>query len=356
MLRKVLFFTVGCLFFFGGFVSLSEGANVILNGAGATFPYPLYEKWIEVYQDAAGVRISYRAVGSGAGIRQLIKKNVDFGATDAFMAVDELKRADGDILHVPTCLGAVSIIYHLPGKPVLRFTPEILADMFLRKITRWSHEAISAVNPGIHLPDLPISVVHRSEGSGTTFIFTDYLSKVSPEWKETIGRGKKVRWRTGMGVEGNPSVAELVKKIPGAIGYVELAYAKRHGLPVAFVKNRSGYFVTPTLASVSASAEVDLPSDTRILITDTEAPDGYPISAFTWLIVYREQDYHGRPYDKAFQLSRFLWWAVHEGQQYTKKLLYAPLPRGAVRRAEAIIRSMHFNGQSFVDRPLKGLN
>ncbi len=355
MLRKTACLFIACVFTSIALVPLNEGANVILSGAGATFPYPLYEKWIDRYQQESGVRISYRAVGSGEGIRQIISRTVDFGATDAFMSEDEMARADGDILHVPTCLGAVAIIYHLPGKPVLRFSPKLLADIFSGKITRWSHEAISSVNPGIHMADMPITVVHRSEGSGTTFIFTDYLSKVDLSWRERIGRGKKIRWPSGMGVEGNPSVAELVKKIPGAIGYVELAYAKRNELPAAFVKNRSGYFVAPTLASVSAAAEVALPSDTRILITDTQAPDGYPISAFTWLIVYREQSYNQRAYEKAFQLSRFLWWAIHRGQQYTRSLLYAPLPRGAVSLSESIIRSMCYNGRPCSEESLGGL-
>jgi len=345
MFKRTLVFGLLCIFSVLILVPPGEGADRILSGAGATFPYPLYEKWIDMYRKKTGVRVSYQAVGSGAGIRQLLERKVDFGGTDAFMSRDELERAKGDILHIPTCVGAVSIIYHLPENPVLNFTPKLIADIFMGKVSNWSDEEISAVNPGIRLPDLGISVVHRSDGSGTSFIFTDYLSKVDPEWRDKVGRGKKVRWLTGMGVEGNPNMAGFVKKISGSIGYVELAYAKRHHLPIALIKNRFGRFVAPTLKSVSSAAEVAIPSDTRILITDTKAPDGYPISAFTWLIFYKEQSYNQRPYDKACQIARFLRWAIHEGQQYTNhELLYARLPRSAVRKAEAIIRSMRFGG------------
>ena len=350
MFKKAIFLYLSCIWGVISLTSFCQGADVILSGAGATFPYPLYEKWIDVYRKKTGVRISYSPVGSGSGIKQLVEQSVDFGATDAFMSQEDPDRARGEILHIPTCLGAVSIIYHLPGNPILRFTPKLLSDIFLGRISKWSDREISAANSGIDLPDLEISVVHRSEGSGTTFIFTDYLSKVSPEWKEKVGRGKRVRWPAGMGVEGNPNVAAFVKKINGSIGYVELAYARQNNLPVAFVKNRSGYFVMPTLKSVSSAAEVTLPSDTRILITNTGAPDGYPISAFTWLIFYKEQSYNDRSYDRACQLCRFLWWAIHEGQQYTNhELLYARLPRGAVKKAEEIILSVRFEGRPVME-------
>lgn len=356
MVRKMLFFNLLGLFVMLSLTSSGEGADVILSGAGATFPYPLYEKWIGVYQEKTRVRVSYQAVGSGAGIKKLLEKEVDFGATDAFMSRDELDRAKGDILHIPTCLGAVTIIYHLPGNPVLRFTPELLSDIFMERVTHWSDEAISEVNPGVRLPDLEILVVHRSEESGTTFIFTDYLSKVSSQWRDKVGCGKKVRWLTGMGVEGNPGMAELVKKVPGSIGYVELAYAKRHAFPVALIKNRSGRFITPTLESVSRAADIPLPSDTRILITDTKVPQGYPISAFTWLIIFKEQSYNHRSREKAEQLARFLWWTVHEGQHYTNhELLYAPLPGGAVRKAEAVILSMGFDKKPLFETSPGGL-
>jgi phosphate transport system substrate-binding protein len=336
-------------------VGWSEGADTILNGAGATFPYPLYEKWVEVYRKKTGIRVVYHAIGSGSGIQRLLSKEVDFGGTDAFLSQEEHKQADGHILHIPTCLGAVTIIYHLPGNPVIKLTPDLISEIFLGKCSNWSDERISSINPGIPFPDRLISVVHRSEESGTTFIFTDYLSKTSSQWRKEVGRGKTVRWLTGMGVEGNPGVAELVKKIPGSIGYVELAYANQQLLPIALIKNRSGRFVAPTLRSVSSAADVSLPSDTRIMITDTPSPDGYPISAFTWLIFYKDQSHHQRSYDRALQLGLFLWWTLHEGQQYGSELLYAPLSQSAVSKGEAIVRSMQFRGEPLIKASSGGI-
>jgi phosphate transport system substrate-binding protein len=332
-----------------------EAADTILNGAGATFPYPLYEKWMNIYREKTGIRVDYQAVGSGSGIRKLLGREVDFGGTDAFLSNEELEQAEGDILHIPTCLGAVTIIYHLPENPLLKFTPELIADIFLGKLSNWSDQRISAINPGVRFPDLKISVVHRSDGSGTTFVFTDYLSKSNPSWQKQVGRGKKVRWPTGMGVEGNPNLAQFVKKIPGSIGYVELAYAKRHHLPVASIKNRSGHFIEPTMKTVSRAAEVSLPADTRILITDTPSPDGYPISAFTWMIFYKEQSYDQRSHDKALQLGRFLWWALHEGQKYNRELFYAPLPREAVQKSEEIVASLRFQGLPLIETTSGGV-
>jgi phosphate transport system substrate-binding protein len=347
MSKRLLLATVTCLVVMFAFPAKSD---VILHGAGATFPQPLYKKWIEVYRKKTGVRISYQGIGSGGGIRRLLEKSTDFSGTDAFLSDDELSPGGNDILHVPTCLGAVTVTYNLPGNPSLKFTPELIADIFLGKITRWSDKRISKVNPSIKLPDVEISVVHRSDGSGTSFVFTSYLSRVSDQWKKRVGRGKTVRWPTGLGVEGNPNVAEFVGRISGSIGYVELTYAKSHLLPVAFVKNKHGRFVEPTLESVSSAAEVVLPEDTRILIVDTDATNGYPISAFTWLIFYKEQSYNNRSKDKAESLARFLWWAVHSGQRYNKKLFYAPLPEAAVKKAEAIISSMTFNGEQVWQR------
>ncbi|MCF8130584.1 MAG: phosphate ABC transporter substrate-binding protein PstS [Deltaproteobacteria bacterium] len=350
-LRGFCCFWVFCLLFAA---SSSQGADTILTGAGATFPFPLYEKWIEVYREETGIRLDYQAVGSGAGIQKLLGREVDFGGTDAFLSQNELKQAHGGILHIPTCLGAVTIIYQLPENPVLKFTPELISDIFLGELSNWSDERISAINPGVRFPDLKISVIHRSDGSGTTFVFTDYLSKSNSQWQNQVGRGKKVRWLTGMGVEGNPNVAQLVKKIPGSIGYVELSYAKRHGLPVALIKNKSGRFIAPTLEAVSKAADVPLPADTRILITDTPSPEGYPISAFTWLIFYREQSYDQRSRHRALQLGRFLWWTLHGGQKYNEALLYAPLPEEAIRKAEGIVRALQFRGMPLIEATSRG--
>lgn len=323
--------------------------QVILRGAGATFPFPLYAKWIENYRLQTGLRLSYEPVGSGAGINQLLSREVDFGGTDALPTDEELRRAPSEVLHIPTCVGAVAIVYHLPVETDLKLTPELVADIFLDRIKNWSDKRLSEANGNLSLPRLNITVVHRSESSGTTFIFTDYLSKASPEWRDRVGSGKTVRWPTGLGIEGNPGIAELVKKIPGSISYVELAYAGKENLPTALLRNRAGHFIKPGLDSVSSAAGVDLPYDSGMLITDTPSPTGYPISAFSYLIFYKEQAYGQMPLTRAAALARFLWWAIHEGQELSEKLNYSRLPEPAVKIAEGVIRSMVFNGKPVAD-------
>jgi len=316
----------------------------ILKGAGATFPHPLYKEWINIYEKDTGIRISYQAIGSGGGIKALLDKEVDFGATDAFLSDGELKKIKSDILHIPTCLGAVVIIYNLPGKPALRLTPQLLGDIFMGKISRWSSEKIAKVNPGLNLPDMKITVVHRSESSGTTFIFTNYLAKISSQWKERVGAGKLVRWPAGAGVEKNPGVARIVKKIEGAIGYVELNFAVQAELPTAKIQNKAGNFIKPDMNSMNLAAQIHLPVDTRTLIIDTSAPKGYPISAFTWLIFYKEQNYDNRSFQRAKSLTSFLWWVVHDGQRINNRKKYGTLSSQAVVRAENIIRQITYNG------------
>ena len=318
-------------------------SNIILSGAGATFPFPLYSKWIDLYQLQTNVRVSYAPVGSGAGITRLIEKKIDFGATDAYLSDEEIRLAPAEILHIPTCVGAVAIIYNLPVKEELKLTPQLIADIFMGKITKWSDKAISKINPGLNLPDLDITVIHRSDSSGTTFLFTDYLSKSIGPWKDRIGAGKLVKWTTGMGIEGNPGIVDLVKRVPGSISYAELAYAIQENLPTALVKNSSGHFIRPTLESVSAGAEVEIPADTRRLITNTSAVNGYPIGAFTYLIFYKEQASRQMSMGKAAALARFLWWAIHDGQQHNESMHYGRLPAEVVRKAEAIVRLMTYN-------------
>lgn len=328
----------------------AQAADIILNGAGATFPYPLYQEWIASYETATGQRISYQAVGSGEGIRQLLAQAVDFGATDAYLSDAELRKAPASILHLPTCLGAVVITYSLPGRPELKFTPELLAGIFLGKITNWSDRKIANANEGIKLPDLEIKVIHRSDSSGTTFIFTDYLSKVSADWREQIGVGKAVRWPTGLGLDGNPKIAEFIQKIPGSIGYLELSYTQVHALPTATIRNQSGNFLKPTLASVTAAANVELPADARLMITNTKAADGYPISAFTYFAFFREQNYQARSQERAQALAKFFWWSIHNGQALTEKKFYSPLPKVAVSKAEQILHSMTWSGEPLIQR------
>ncbi len=328
--------------------SLIFAQSIELLGAGATFPFPLYTKMFDVYHKITGVKVNYQSIGSGGGQRQLLSKTVDFGASDAFMTDEQLKNAPGEILHIPIALGAVIPTYNLPGNPEIKFTPDILADIFLGKIKKWNEPRLAALNPSLKSINLDIIIVHRSDGSGTTFIWTDYLSKVSKEWKDKVGAGTSVNWPTGIGGKGNEGVTGLVRQTPGSIGYVELIYALQNNLPTGLVKNKSGKFVKPSIETVSSSANIGLPDDTRISITDTESPEGYPISGFTWLLVYREQNYDGRKRERAEALVKLLWWMTHEGQKYTKPLHYAPLPYQAVLKAERIIKSITYNGKSIL--------
>ena len=315
-----------------------------LLGAGATFPYPLYSKMFDTYYQTNKVKINYQAIGSGGGIQQLISKTVDFGGTDAFMNAREIKKAELPILHIPTCLGAVVVTYNLPDKPKLKFTPDVIADIFLGKITKWNDPRITGVNPEVKLPDMGIVVVHRSDGSGTTSIFSDYLSKVSKEWEFKVGADKSLNWPVGLGAKGNPGVAGLVNQTPGAIGYVELIYTIQNNMPAGLIKNKAGNFIDPSLQSVSAAANIELPDDTRVSITNTDAADGYPISGFTWLIFYKEQNYAERSKEKAEELLKLLWWMIHDGQQFAELLHYSPLSKSAVQKSEAILRSVLYSG------------
>jgi phosphate transport system substrate-binding protein len=316
-----------------------------LLGAGATFPYPLYSKMFDTYYQAYKVKINYQAIGSGGGIQQLISKTVDFGGTDAFMNERELKKAEVPILHIPTCLGAVVVTYNLPDKPKLKFTPDVIADIFLGKITRWDDPRIAAVNSDVKLPGLSIVVVHRSDGSGTTFIFSDYLTKVSKDWAFKVGADKSLNWPAGLGAKGNPGVAGLVNQTPGAIGYVELIYTMQNNMPAGIIKNKAGNFIEPNIKSTSAAANIDMPDDTRVSLTDTAAADGYPISGFTWLIFYKEQNYSSdRSKERAEELVKLLWWMLHEGQQVAEPMQYAPIPKNAVAKGEQILRSIVYNG------------
>src|SRR4030042_6452578 len=279
-----------------------------LIGAGATFPYPLYSKMFDVYSKEYGVKVNYQAIGSGGGIRQLTNKTVDFGGSDAMMSEADLKEASAPILHIPTCTGGVVLTYNLPENLQLKFTPDVIADLFLGKIGKWNDRRISEINPGVKLPDMNVTVVHRSDGSGTTFIFSDYVSKVSREWKEKVGAGTSLNWPTGLGGKGNPGVAGLVKQIPGSIGYVEVIYALQNKMPYGMVKNKKGNFVTATLAATSKAADTNLPDDMKVSLTDTDAPEGYPISGCPWMLVYKDQGYRDRSEEKAKELVKLLWW------------------------------------------------
>lgn len=321
-------------------------ADQELLGAGATFPQPLYSKMFDAYNQQYKVKVNYQGIGSGGGINQLIKKTVDFGGTDAFMTEKELKEAGAPVLHIPTCLGAVVVTYNLPGNPKLNFTPDVIADIFLSKITKWSDPKIAAANPNVKLPELSISVVHRADGSGTTYIFSEYLTKVNKEWKGKIGTGKSLNWPAGqIGQKGNPGVAGYVKQTPGAVGYVELLYALQNKMAFGNVKNKSGKIIEPAIKTVSAAANIRIPDDTNVSLTDTDAADGYPISGFTWLIFYKEQNYGGRNLERVETLAKMLFWIVNDGQKYVEPLQYAPLSKEATAKSLKLIQSMTYNGK-----------
>jgi len=324
-------------------------AQLLMNGAGATFPYPLYSKWFDEYAKVdRSVRFNYQSIGSGGGIRQIMARTVDFGASDGPMTDEQLEKAPGALFHIPMVMGAVVATYNLPGSPKLRFTPDLLADIFLGKATRWTDPRIKAANPEATLPDQPIIVVHRSDGSGTTYIWVDYLSKVSPEWREKVGRGTSVNWPVGLGGKGNEGVAGQVKNTPGALGYVELAYAITNRLPAAAIRNRAGTFVLPSIESTTAAAAgaaKAMPPDFRVSLTDPSGEGAYPVAGFTWLLVYKEQPDEVR----GKVLARFLWWAIHDGQQYAPRLLYAPLPARVVRMVEVKIKQITYQGKPLLD-------
>lgn len=330
--------------------SQKEQGGTKLQAAGATFPYPLYSKMFNKYNDKHDVQVNYQAIGSGGGIRQLNNKTVNFGASDAPMTDEEMKQAPAPIVHIPTCLGAVVITYNLPGSPKLKMTPDIITDMFLGKIKKWNDKRIKAVNPDVDLPDLNVTVVHRSDGSGTTFIFSDYLAKVSDAWQSKVGRGKSLSWPIGLGGKGNPGVAGLVKQTPGSIGYVELIYALQNDMPFANLKNKSGHFITPSLESVSKAANVDIPADARVSITDTDAEQGYPISSFTYLLLYKDLKTSVGSKAKAQEVVKLVDWMLHDGQQYAKPLDYAPLPDAALKVAMNNLKSVTYDGQQLLGK------
>jgi phosphate transport system substrate-binding protein len=323
----------------------NSGGEVRLQGAGATFPNPLYQKWVSEYGKLhPNIKIDYQSVGSGAGIKQIKERTIDFGASDSPMKDEDLKTA-GEILHVPTVLGAVVITYNLAGvTQPLRFTPDLIADIFLGKLKKWNDPRIKAENSGVNLPDADITVVHRSDGSGTSAVFTDYLSKVSPEWKEKVGSGTSPNWPVGLGGKGNEGVTGQVKATPNTIGYVELAYAVQNKLPVGVIKNKSGGFVEPSIDAVTAAAAAALamtPEDLRVSITDAPGATAYPISSYTYILIYKDQ----QDAVKGKALVDFLWWGIHDGEKFAKDLMYAPLPADIIKRAEAKINSITSGGK-----------
>ncbi|HEV2354355.1 MAG TPA: phosphate ABC transporter substrate-binding protein PstS [Puia sp.] len=324
-----------------------KSANgVALLGAGSSFDYPLFSKQFSEYNASTGLRVNYQSVGSGAGISQLTNKTVDFGASDAPMNGKQDSALSSPAIHIPITCGAVAISYNLPGvKDTLNITPDMLAGMFLGTINKWNDPKIAAANKGVKLPSMPILIAHRSDGSGTTNIFTTYLSKVSPDWASKVGQGSAVNWPTGIGGKGSEGVSGTIKQTPGAIGYVELSYAIQNKMAYARVQNKAGKFITPTIASVTAAANIQIPPDSKVSLTNTDAADGYPISGFSWVIIYKEQKYGDRTLDRATQLLKLLSWMIHDGQQYSTALNYAPLSAAAVSVGDAILKSATYDGK-----------
>ena len=311
-------------------LSASASAQMMINGAGATFPYPIYSKWFDEYTKVdPSVRFNYQSIGSGGGQKQIMAQTVDFGASDAPMTDENLAKAPGKLLHIPTVAGAVVITYNFEGAPALKFDGETIAGIFLGQIKKWNDPKIAATNPGVKLPDKDIVVVHRSDGSGTTAIFTDYLSKVSPEWKSKAGSNTSVSWPTGIGGKGNEGVSGQVKQTPGALGYVELIYAIQNKMPYADIKNSAGEFVKATIDSVTAAlGTAEVPDDFRFSMTNAPGKDAYPIAGATWLLVYQQQ----KDPKKGQKLVEFLKWALTKGEAMAKNLDYAPLPDSAQQR------------------------
>ena len=316
-----------------------------LTGAGATFPYPIYSKWFDVYHEKTGIQINYQSIGSGGGIQQVKAGTVDFGASDAALSNDRLKEMPRKVIHFPTVAGAVAMAYNLQGfSGTLNLTPELIAGIYMGTITVWNDAKIAAANPGVTMPPAPILPIHRSDGSGTTNIFTTYLSLVSGQWNVLVVAYTAVSWPAGVGGKGNEGVAGLVRQTPGAIGYVELAYAKQNQLPVAHVRNKAGKFIEPSLpsttAAVAAAADA-LAKDVRAPIANAAAPDAYPICGLTYLLVYQDQKDPAR----AKALANFIEWAIHDGQDLAEGLEYARLPEAVVKVNEASLKKLTAGGK-----------
>ncbi|MDH4200641.1 MAG: phosphate ABC transporter substrate-binding protein PstS [Spirochaetia bacterium] len=321
-------------------------SHLELMGAGATFPYPLYQKMFDVYAKVTGVKVNYQAVGSGAGIKQFISKTVDFGGTDAPMNANELSKAGGAVIHVPTCIGAIVLSYNIPGlKGTLKLSPEIVSGIYLGAITKWNDSRIVKLNPGANLPDKKIAVVHRADSSGTTYNFTVYLSSVSPEWKQKLGIDKNPKWPVGLGGKGNAGVAAYINQVENSIGYIEIAYAMQNNMSAASLQNKSGRFIDGhSFQAIAEAANIAIPADGIVNIVDTSAANGYSISATTWIILYKDQSYTKNK-DGAKAVVDLVWWMIHEGQSHNESVGYAKLPVNAVKVGENLLRSVVFDGK-----------
>jgi len=327
--------------------SSGDGSKKIsLTAAGATFPMPFYNLAFKKYTEESGLLLTYGGIGSGGGIRSLKDKVVDFGATDAYLSDAELAEIPLKVVHIPTCIGAVVIAYNLPEVAELKLSDKLLEGIFLGDITKWNDEKIKTENPLAKLPDMNITVVYRSDGSGTTHIFSDYMTKISKTWAEKVGTGKSLNWPVGIGAKGNPGVAGTISQSVGSIGYIGSEYAFAQNISYALVQNMSGNYVKPTNESISASAKGEIPADTRVMITNSSEPDAYPISGFTWIIFYREQSYDGRTMVQATETIKFLEWLIGpDAQAIAESVHYAPLPEKAIELSKETLKSITFEGR-----------
>ncbi|MBN2350774.1 MAG: phosphate ABC transporter substrate-binding protein PstS [Bacteroidales bacterium] len=327
----------------------SADSKISITAAGATFPMPFYNQVFSNYQEKTGISITYGGIGSGGGIRSLTDKVVDFGATDAYLSDENLAEMPAEVVHIPTCIGAVVIAYNLPEVPELKLTTTLLEGIFMGKITKWNDAALEENNPGVNLPDKKITVVVRSDGSGTTYIFSDYMSKISEAWEQEVGRGKSLNWPVGMGAKGNPGVAGTIGQTEGSLGYIGSEYAFAQNISFAMLQNAAGNYIKPNAESISAAAKGDIPADTRVMLTNSIDPEAYPISGFTWIILYKEQNYNNRSKEQAMETVKLLEWLVSdEAQQVTKKIHYSPLPERAVVLAKNILSSVTYDGKALL--------
>jgi phosphate transport system substrate-binding protein len=340
ILSKILLAGVGLFLVNCSQTQETAQAQLLINGAGATFPYPIYSKWFDEYAKIdPSVRFNYQSIGSGGGQKQILEQTVDFGASDGPMSDENLAKAKSKILHIPTVAGADVLTYNVPGVSTLKVDGKTIVDIFMGKITKWNDKRLTEQNPGVKLPDTDIVVVHRSDGSGTTYIWVDYLSSVSKEWETKVGRGTSVKWPTGLGGKGNEGVAGQIKQLPGAVGYVELAYAKQNKLPYADVKNSSGKYISATIESITeALATAKIPEDFRFSMVNPPGEKAYPISGATWLLVYEQQ----KDAAKGKKLVEFLNWAVNKGEGMASSLDYAPLPENVQKRILDRIKTIKY--------------
>ena len=344
ILATILVLTVSCNS--GGKKESNSNKQISITAAGATFPMPFYNLAFKKYGEDSGTQLTYGGIGSGGGIRSLTDKVVDFGATEAYLSDKEISAMPAEIVHIPTCMGAVVIAYNLPGIENLKLTPELLESIFMGTITKWNDQKIKVVNTGLELPDIKITVVYRSDGSGTTYIFSDYMTKVSNLWNEKVGTGKSLNWPVGIGAKGNPGVAGTISQSVGSIGYIGSEYAFAQKIRYALLQNRSGNFVSPDIKTVTSAAKGQIPADTRIMVTNSSDPDAYPISGFTWIILYKEQSYDGRSFDQADAIVKFLDWLVNpDAQAIAESVNYASLPSEVSSVARIILRTVTFDGK-----------